>query len=115
MSPELNSVVTLHDKQRDLRHGEMPTLGQLVYLTKKDKQFLELIKPLSSSDWLIRDFVPALEKLGKVRNKAAHDERVDLLTAAEWRNSLLGVGCPGLLEQFAKVRPKRGVAVRPPS
>lgn len=106
-SPEMNRVVSLHDKDRDLLHDEMPTLGQIAYLIKNDQAFKEIIRRLTGGEWLIREFVKTLGKLNPVRNDAAHDQRIDLATATEWRNSLLGVGCPGLLEQLAKVRPAR--------
>jgi hypothetical protein len=106
-SPDVATVVTIHDKPKDLRRGEMPTLGQLGHLAKRDKVFQQLLRTLQNGDWLTRDFTQALDRLSQIRNEAAHDERIDLSTATQWRNYLLGVGCAGLLEELAKVRPKR--------
>lgn len=106
-SPDVNAVVTIHDKPKDLRRGEMPTLGQLGHLAKKDKVFQQLLLNLQNGEWLTRDFTQALDRLSQIRNQAAHDERIDLSTATQWRNYLLGVGCAGLLDQLAKVRPRR--------
>ncbi len=106
-SPAVDSIVTIHDKPRDLRRGEMPTLGQLGHLAKKDKAFQQLLRTLQNGDWLTRDFTQALDQLSQIRNDAAHDERIDLSKVTQWRNYLLGVGCAGLIEQLARVRPRR--------
>jgi hypothetical protein len=102
--PELNAVVTINSKSADLRKVEMPTLGQIAYLMRNDAVFRNILKALKGSDWLINDFVSTLGKLAPVRNDAAHDQRIDVHTATEWRNGLLGVGCSSILVEFAKVQ-----------
>ncbi len=108
-NPKLNSVVTVNDKPRDLRRGEMPSLGQFAYLIQHDPAFRAILSSLINGDWLMKAFLPYLGKLAPIRNKAAHDQRVDLATAQDWRDSLLGIGRYGLLEQLATVRPTNQV------
>jgi hypothetical protein len=103
-NPELNAVVTINNKSADLRQAEMPTLGQIAYLTRNDAVFRNILKALNGGNWLINEFLSTLGRLAPVRNEAAHDQRIDVHTAAVWRNALLGVGCPSVLVELAKVQ-----------
>jgi hypothetical protein len=106
-SPQLSSVVKIHNKDYDLRTQEPPALGQIAHLTKYDAVFRQILKTLKRGDWLATSFLSVLGRLAPVRNDAAHDERIDLPAATEWRNALLGVGCGSILVDLAQV--ERGV------
>lgn len=106
-SPGLSSVVKMHGKDHDLRKQTMPTLGQLAHLAQHDEVFRTILQSLKQGDWLIKDFTSIVARLAPVRNDAAHDERVDLQTATEWRNAFLGVGRGSILVDLTRVQRRK--------
>ena len=48
-----------------------------------------------------------VDGVAKVRNPAVHQSRIGREAAMLVRNQLVGVGCAGVFNQLAGVRPKR--------
>jgi hypothetical protein len=57
----------------------------------------------SDSVWLTGSLPAILTELAKLRNPAAHGEKMNRDEAARWRRQLVGVGCQGELVRLAGV------------
>lgn len=44
------------------------------------------------------------DELREVRNPGAHVAVIDRVTATQWRNQLVGIGCAGVLVELARTR-----------
>ena len=60
--------------------------------------------PSRDAAWLTVTLPQELEPLLKLRNPAAHDERITRQRIAEWRQRILGIGCEGLLVRIVRIK-----------
>ena len=68
------------------------------------KRGVEETFPERDAAWLTTTLPAELEPLLKLRNPAAHDERITRERIAAWRQRILGIGCEGLLVRIVRIK-----------
>ena len=58
----------------------------------------------TTANWLIGRLAPQLGPLAEARNPAAHSGTTDRETILKVRESVLGIGCDGLIEQIGRAK-----------
>ena len=84
------------------------TLGQFAHAVGGERALnAALAKRLVNGGWFTGELPVIVDGIAKVRNPGVHGSRIGREAATTVRNQLVGVGCAGVFNQLAGVRPKR--------
>jgi hypothetical protein len=84
------------------------TLGQIAKVLGGERELGAALRAaVENGQWFTGAFPVVLDAFAEVRNRAAHGERIDRRTAAEWRDRVLGVGSVGEIVELARMQAKR--------
>ena len=91
----------------DLTTGRLWSLGELARVIGQEQAVNRALKrrlAKPGGEWFTASLPPILDDLASLRNPSAHTERVERDAARKLRDSLVGVGCPGVLNDLGRVR-----------
>jgi hypothetical protein len=84
------------------------TLGQFAHAVGGERVLnAALAGRLVNGGWFTGELPVIVDGIAKVRNPGVHGTRIGREVATTVRNQLVGVGCAGVFNQLAGVRPKR--------
>jgi hypothetical protein len=84
------------------------TLGQFAHAVGGERALnAALASRLVNGGWFTGELPVIVDGIAKVRNPGVHGTRIGREVATTVRNQLVGVGCAGVFNQLAGVRPKR--------
>jgi hypothetical protein len=110
MAPKPASEREIRDGKNALDLGKSvprQTIGAVRHLLVNRpelKRGVEETFPERDAAWLLATLPAELEPLLKLRNPAAHDERITRERIAAWRQRILGIGCEGLLVRIVRIK-----------
>jgi hypothetical protein len=106
-APDQARYANLDGRSVDLADADL-TLGQWANAVKNDSARQEWLRGHAKNGTWFSSVLPLqVEDFARVRNSAAHHDRIGPEPAGHWRGQLLGVGCHGVFAQLAAVQPKR--------
>jgi hypothetical protein len=83
------------------------TLGQFAHAVGGERALnAALAQRLVNGAWFTGELPVIVESVARVRNPGVHQHRIGREAALGVRNQLVGVGCAGVFNQLAVVRPK---------
>jgi len=95
------------DRTVDLAAFRSLTLGELAYTLGSERELATVVAgTVESGRWFANELPVVLDAFVQVRNPGTHSARLDLATASEWRNRLMGIGCLGIFVELARVHLK---------
>jgi hypothetical protein len=105
--PERERLVNVDGETVDIL-GRMPlTLGQFARAIGGEQALNAAItRRLLHGGWFTGELAAVADGVAQVRNPGVHQQRVGRDAAAAVRNQLVGVGCPGVFNELARVRVK---------
>jgi hypothetical protein len=84
------------------------TLGQFAHAVGGERALnAALAQRLLHGGWFTGELPVIVEGVTRVRNPGVHQQRIGREVALGLRNQLVGVGCAGVFNQLAAVRPRR--------
>jgi hypothetical protein len=95
---------TTIDLGRSVQRQTIGSVRHLLVNRPEVKRAVEEALPGRDAVWLTTTLPQELEPLLKLRNPAAHDERITRERIAEWRQRILGIGCEGLLVRIVRIK-----------
>lgn len=84
------------------------TVGAIIAFLKRDARFKSCVKLALPNDqgWLLGRLPGELLALRDLRNRAAHEAKLNREEVEEVRNHLLGIGCKGLMSEIVEIKMK---------
>ena len=104
--PQDTRLVNLSGRTVDAGTGGPFMLADLVRIIGESREINQALKRsiAREGEWFTASLPAILNELARVRNPAAHSERIDRESVRKQRNQFLGIGCEGDLVRLAKVR-----------
>lgn len=104
--PRDTRLLNLGGKTVDAGTGGAFMLADLVRIIGESREINQALKRsiAREGEWFTASLPAILNELARVRNPAAHSERIDRESVRKQRNRFLGIGCEGDLVRLAKVR-----------
>lgn len=105
--PPAQRRANVEGKTVDLATDGPWTLGQLARIVGDDQSINDALKRLlHHGQWFAVSCPPIMRELAEARNPAAHSTKVGREDARRRRDSMVGVGCVGVLVELGRVRPR---------
>lgn len=103
---EQDRFANIDGRTVDLTSGRLWSLGELAHAIADEQHVNRALKTrlAAGGQWFTASLPPILRDLAEQRNPAAHTGRVGRDAATELRNRLVGVGCPGVINELGRVR-----------
>lgn len=106
-APRASRLANVDGETVDLLLRRSLTLGQFAHALKHEAPLRDLVKHAGpGGQWFAVTLPVVVDEFRKVRNDVTHETSADRETAVRWRDQLLGVGCAGVFNELAGVRPR---------